>query len=136
MSWMNTVFFACCFFCFFSPADPLPPLQHPPRLLPLWAARWPGWTQTALLPVSMLAPLARPHTELQWWAGRRPGEVAKWHHADEEGTNGVQSGSQRVSTVEPLRGNKTRKRRTRRRRRTRRMRGTRMRRRMQPQHRL
>lgn len=86
------------FFLLFFPADPLPPLQHPPRLLPLWAARWSGWTQTALLPISMLAPLARPHAELQWWAGRRPAEVAKQHHADEEGTDGVQSGSRRVST--------------------------------------
>lgn len=59
----NSYFF-CLFFVVFFPADPLPPLQHPPRLLPLWAARWPGWTQTALLPVSMLAPLARPHAEL------------------------------------------------------------------------
>lgn len=49
------------------PADPLPLLQRPPRPLPLWAARWPGWAQTALLPVSMLAPLALPNTKLQWW---------------------------------------------------------------------
>lgn len=49
----------------FFPADPLPLLHHPPRPLPLWAARWPGWAQTALLPVSMLALLARPNTKQQ-----------------------------------------------------------------------
>lgn len=43
--------------CLF-PADPLARLQRPPRLLPLWAARWPGWAQTALLPGSILVPLA------------------------------------------------------------------------------
>ena len=49
------------------PADPLPLLHRPPRPLPLWAARWPGWAQTALLPFSMLALLALPNTKLQWW---------------------------------------------------------------------
>lgn len=49
------------------PADPLPPLHRPPRPLPLWAARWPGWAQTALLPLSMLALLALPNTKQQQW---------------------------------------------------------------------
>lgn len=49
------------------PADPLPLLYRPLHPLPLWAARWPGWAQTALLPFSMLALLALQNTEQQWW---------------------------------------------------------------------
>lgn len=33
--------------------------------LPLWAARWQGWAQTALLPLSMLALLALPNMKQQ-----------------------------------------------------------------------
>lgn len=66
----------CLFFSFF-PADPLPLLRRPPRLLPLWAARWLDWAQTALLPVSMLALLALANTKAAVVGGHQPDEVQR-----------------------------------------------------------
>ena len=59
------------------PADPLPLLHRPPRPLPLWAARWPGWAQTALLPFSMLALLALPNNQAAVVGGHQPDAVQR-----------------------------------------------------------
>lgn len=61
------------------PADPLPLPHRRPRPLPLWAARWPAWVQTALLPISILALLAPPNTNGS--SGRTParrGTKTEW----------------------------------------------------------